>query len=272
MQQQSFYKTNRPFDKLRQKRTGSKFDAVDFHGRDIDLRSIAGVVEAGRRRDRKAGETNENRIEEAAERLDAMARVDASKQFYGGPKFSAERFAKAHNIDLGLRFDSNYERPDQIVANPPPRVAPPKPEPKPSFQEVMYPKENAARKFGAVDRSPNQQSQPEGPVVAGFDDRQRDLFIGVIDEYGDLVREGEPIKAPALTSAAIASTVAKELIAQGYSEADVAAAHAAALAAAKRGASYREALAAGLAATSGSAGGGGTGVPGAGGPGRAGRR
>ena len=46
MQQQSFYKTNRPFDKLRQKRTGSKFDAVDFHGRDIDLRSIAGVVEA----------------------------------------------------------------------------------------------------------------------------------------------------------------------------------------------------------------------------------
>ena len=88
-----FYKTHRPFDKLRKKRTGSSFDAVDFHGRDIDLRSIAGVVEAGRRRDRKAGETNEDRIGEAAERLDAMARADASKEFYEGPKFNAERFA-----------------------------------------------------------------------------------------------------------------------------------------------------------------------------------
>ena len=138
-----FYKTHRPFDKLRKKRTGPSFDAVDFHGRDIDLRSIAGVVEAGRRRDRKAGETNEDRIEEAAERLDAMARADASKEFYEGPKFNAERFAKVHKIDMNLRFDRTYERPDQIVANPPPRVTPPKPKPKPTFQEVVYPKANA---------------------------------------------------------------------------------------------------------------------------------
>lgn len=143
MQQQNYYKTHRPFDKLRKKRTGSKFDAVDFHGRDIDLRSIAGVVEAGRRRDRKAGETNEDKIEELAERRDATARADASKEFYGGPKFNAERFAKEHKIDMKLRFDRKYDRPDQIVANPPKAAPPPKPKPKPSFQEVMYPKQGA---------------------------------------------------------------------------------------------------------------------------------
>ena len=145
-----FYKTHRPFDKLRKKRTGSSFDAVDFHGRDINLRSIAGVVEAGRRRDRKAGETNEDGIEEAAERLDAMARADASKEFYEGPKFNAERFAKVHKIDMNLRFDRTYERPDQIVANPPPRVTPPKPKPKPTFQEALYPKQKPAKPSAAA--------------------------------------------------------------------------------------------------------------------------
>jgi len=145
-----FYKTHRPFDKLRKKRTGSSFDAVDFHGRDINLRSIAGVVEAGRRRDRKAGETNEDRIEEAAERLDAMARADASKEFYEGPKFNAERFAKVHKIDMNLRFDRTYERPDQIVANPPPRVKPPEPKPKPTFQEALYPKQKPAKPSAAA--------------------------------------------------------------------------------------------------------------------------
>ncbi|MBT3926563.1 MAG: hypothetical protein HOA58_07895 [Rhodospirillaceae bacterium] len=142
MDHRNFHKTNRPFDKLRKKRTGSSFDAVDFHGRNIDLPAIAGVVESARRSYRKAGETNEDKIEEAAERVDATARADAANEFYGGPKFNAERFAKAHNIDMNLRFDAQYERPDQIVANPPRTVTPPKPESKPSFQEVMYPKAN----------------------------------------------------------------------------------------------------------------------------------
>lgn len=143
MTYRDFYKTHRPFDKLRKKRTGSRFDALDFHGRDIDLRSIAGVVEAGRRTDRKAGETDEDRIEELAERRDALARADAAKEFYGGPKFNAERFAKANKIDMNLRFDPKYAHPDPIVAKPPKTVPPPTPKPKPSFQEVMYPKKGA---------------------------------------------------------------------------------------------------------------------------------
>ena len=143
MDHRNFHKTNRPFDKLRKKRTGSSFDAVDFHGRNIDLPAIAGVVESARRSYRKAGETNEDKIEEAAERVDATARADAANEFYGGPKFNAERFAKEHKIDMKLRYDPEYDRPDQIIANPPKAVTPPKPKPKPSFQEVMYPKKGA---------------------------------------------------------------------------------------------------------------------------------
>ena len=46
-----------PFDKLRKKRTGSIYDATTRYGGKIDLPAIAGVVEAGRRTQRKAGET-----------------------------------------------------------------------------------------------------------------------------------------------------------------------------------------------------------------------
>jgi len=145
MDYRNFHKTNRPFDKLRKKRTGSRFDAIDAYATKIDLPAIAGVVEAGRRTNRKAGETNEARIEEAAERLDARARSVAANESYGGPKFNAATFAKENNIDMNLRFDRRYERPDQIVANPPRRVTPPKPKPKPSAAEILYPNETGRR-------------------------------------------------------------------------------------------------------------------------------
>jgi len=133
-----------PFDRLRKKRTGSIYDATTRYGGKIDLPAIAGVVEAGRRTNRKAGETNENRIEEAAERLDARARSVAGNESYGGPKFNAAAFAKENNIDMNLRFDPKYERPDQIVANPPRRVTPPKPKPTPA--EILYPNDRGPRK------------------------------------------------------------------------------------------------------------------------------
>jgi len=143
------FKGYSPFDKLRKKRTGYSFDAVNFYSRDIDLPAIAGVVEAARRTYRKAGETNEDRIEEAVERVDAMARADASNEFYGGPKFNAARFAKQHNIDMDLRFNPTYERKDLIVANPPRVVTPPKAKPKPSPAEMLYPNEKPGRRRAA---------------------------------------------------------------------------------------------------------------------------
>jgi len=384
-----------PFDKLRKKRTGSIYDATTRYGGKIDLPAIAGVVEAGRRTQRKAGETNEDRIEEAAERLDARARAVAGNEGYGGPKFNAATFAKENNIDMNLRFDPKYAHPDPIVANPPPRVTPPKPKPKKSAAEILYPNDKGPRKAAPVrpappkpsnqpaggrklspaeilypndkgpgdsnptapgvsgndkqaaapgkvspapaakassrasagdsnasanskpagsfgDRtagnsdsgeiSPNSAPQPVGPMFAEASGSQgprngpgealdgairaadvaaQNLSTGELSQGADAVtglrgrvgREMRPLidalvfeitqdqLAAAIEEAA--NAVAADIAAQGYSEADVAAAHAAALAEAKKGSLYADVYAAGQAATSGSAsaGGGGTGVP-----------